>query len=382
MSDLDADPSLAGLVEAAAQAVQDDHRDKRQRTDDFNHIPSEDMAADTVTADGLPNNDQHNGDELNDAPLDDGPPNGTAGSDGSQSSASHHTDSPNTAVLFREVGENARGSRPPMARMFQTLELVPENFLKMQNDAKSYMLDTNYLDRRDVIGEKRQHGGQDLARIRLFNHTEAYLKAGAGERYFGHHAVTPGYVRTMFWPEDSAEIIRQMMPLLRKMVSNERQRVYAAETRKEKARRAALEREPPMPALDIPATTASTATNATVSPAAIGHMPPSTQIMVNMVRFDERGEFKRLMPRFNIDPDVCTSVAAVVNEVKSKLVEPATTQAHPEMAQINLDASCTIKAWTQEGLVDVETDADWLVALLTAEGTEWMDGEVRVLIVV
>ena len=173
------------------------------------------------------------------------------------------------------------------------------------------------------------------------------------------------------------------MPLMRKMVTNERQRVYAAESRKEKARIAELNQLPPMPTMSM--ATVDPAMDAIVSPAGVGDMPtmtPSTQIMVNIVRFDERGEFKRLMPRFNINPDLCTSVAGVVNEVKSKINDPATTQAYPEMLEVNLDVRCTIKAWTQDGLVDIETDADWLVALLTAEGTEWMDGEVRILVVV
>lgn len=373
------DPSLNDLVQAAAQAVQDDHRDKRARTDDFNHEPAEEIPVEALPAGALPNDDLPTDD-----PPNGNPPTNTAASDGGRSSDSLPTNSPNTAVLFREAGPNARKySRPPIAKMFQSLELVPENFLKLQNDAKAWILDPAHPERRDIIGEKRMTGGQDLARIRLWSVVEKYLKEGAGEHYFGHAAVTPGFVRTIFWPEDSAELTRQMMPLMRKMVTNERQRVYAAESRKEKARIAELNHMPPMPTMSM--TTVDPAMHAMVSPAGVGDMPtmpPSTQIMTNIVRFDERGEFKRMMPRFNINPDVCTSVAGVVNEIKSKINEPATTQNYPEMLQVNLDVRCNIKVWTQDGLTGIETDADWLVALLTAEGTEWMDGEVRILVIV
>ena len=55
-----------------------------------------------------------------------------------------------------------------------------------------------------------------------------------GETFFGHSAEprTPDApIRTFFWPEDRGRIIKVLMPLLRKMVTNERQRIYAAETR-------------------------------------------------------------------------------------------------------------------------------------------------------
>lgn len=379
MSDLfETDQTLAGLVEAAAQAVEDGHRDKRQRTDDFGPMSGEE-SVDNLPDDGAQEDDQHGDEALNNEQQNEDPPNGEASND-SQSSDSHHTDSPNTAVLFREVGENARKySRPPMAIMFQNLELVPENFLKLQNDAKTYMLDPAHTDRRDVIGERRQHGGQDLARIRLFNITEAYLNGGAGERFFGHSAITPGYVRTLFWPENSPEIIRQMMPLLRKLVSNERQRLYAAENRKEKARKAELYTLPDPPVPEPPPTIDLTSP---VRPRFydLPDLPDSTRLIVNIVRIDERGEFKRLVPRFGLNPDICTSVAAMFHEITIKLAEMRPT--HPVLLDVNLTVRCAIKAWTQDGLVDIETDADWLVALLTAEGTEWMDGEVRILVIV
>jgi hypothetical protein len=56
---------------------------------------------------------------------------------------------------------------------------------------------------------------------------------GNGPRFFGEHVVNEGMPpRTYIWPRDQQKIISLVIPLLRRMVTNERQRQYAVETRR------------------------------------------------------------------------------------------------------------------------------------------------------
>ena len=141
------------------------------------------------------------------------------------------------AVLFREPSiKSKKYSRPPLGKVYASLELAPESFLKLQSAGKDFMLDPDHPERRDVVGHRRHSGGTDVAKLKLWNCVEEFLKdAGNGERFFapGAGQGIPGAPeRTMFWPEDAQRIIKSCMPLMRKMVTNERQRLYASETRK------------------------------------------------------------------------------------------------------------------------------------------------------
>lgn len=147
------------------------------------------------------------------------------------------------AVLFREPSEKSKKySRPPLGKVFASLELEPEQFLQLQSTAKSWMLNDEHPNRRDVVGQKRnQNNNNDAAKLRLYSCVEAFLEDNNnGETFFGHSAAssTPNVPsRTFFWPEHRARVIKALMPLLRKMVTNERQRLYAAETRKQDAKK-------------------------------------------------------------------------------------------------------------------------------------------------
>lgn len=136
------------------------------------------------------------------------------------------------AALFRQPSSNKKHTRPPMSKMFTSLEMSPENFLQLQSSAKNYMLDENYPERQDCVGQ-RGKGDSELVKLRLWNCVRHFLEAeGNGERYFGEHVVNTEGARTHVWPRDQHRIIALMIPLLRRMVTNERQRQYAIETRK------------------------------------------------------------------------------------------------------------------------------------------------------
>ncbi|KAL5336748.1 hypothetical protein BJX70DRAFT_268485 [Aspergillus crustosus] len=137
------------------------------------------------------------------------------------------------AALFRQTSTNKKYTRPPMSKMFTSLELSPENFLHLQAAAKGYMLDDRHPERRDCVGQ-RGKGDTEMVKLRLWNCVRHFLEVeGNGPRFFGEHVVNESMPpRTYVWPRDQQKIISLVIPLLRRMVTNERQRQYAVETRK------------------------------------------------------------------------------------------------------------------------------------------------------
>lgn len=137
------------------------------------------------------------------------------------------------AALFRQPSNNKKYTRPPMSKMFSSLELSPENFLHLQAAAKSFMLDDRHPERRECVGQ-RGKGDTEMVKLRLWNCVRHFLEVeGNGERFFGEHVVNEGMgPRLHVWPRDQQKIISLVIPLLRRMVTNERQRQYAIETRK------------------------------------------------------------------------------------------------------------------------------------------------------
>lgn len=137
------------------------------------------------------------------------------------------------AALFRQPSSNKKYTRPPMSKLFASLELSPENFLHLQAAAKGFMLDDEHPERRDCVGQ-RGKGDTEMVKLRLWNCVRQFLDdEGNGERFFGENVVNEGMgPRTYIWPRDQQKIISLVIPLLRRMVTNERQRQYAIETRK------------------------------------------------------------------------------------------------------------------------------------------------------
>ncbi|KAL1613027.1 hypothetical protein SLS60_001259 [Paraconiothyrium brasiliense] len=159
-------------------------------------------------------------------------------------------------ALFRRPSEKLprKYTRLPMSKLFMSLQLSPESFLRLQAEAKSYMLDSAHPERQSCVGN-RGKGDTDMVRLRLFNCVRDFLDGGAGERFFGEgaannrqaggdshelaRALGEDQVEThtdLVWPRDGNKLISLVTPLLRRMVTNERQRVYAIETRKGGAR--------------------------------------------------------------------------------------------------------------------------------------------------
>lgn len=262
------------------------------------------------------------------------------------------------AVLFREPSAKSRKySRPPLGKVYSSLELAPEIFLKLQTACKDFMLDPSHPDRLEVVGHRRHSGGTDVAKLKLYNCVEEFLNT-EGERYFGRGVgehIPGAPPRTMYWPEDAQKIIKFCMPLMRKMVTNERQRLYAATTRSTKKDETITEED------HIEAVEENVMIEEEVKKNSIyGNLT----ILVSLVGKDG----KRLLPRFSLTPDGASSLATLRSEVKKRM-----------KGKTDVDGG-NVKVWLVDGLVPVQDDGQWMVSLLDAASIEWMDGEVRVLI--
>lgn len=142
-------------------------------------------------------------------------------------------------ALFRPppASPPKKSTRPPISTLYHSLRLPPESFLSLQTLAKTYMLSPLHPERRDCVGT-RGAGDAEMVRLRLYRCVEAFLEGdgGVGERFFGQSAGVPG--EGWDWPREREEIIRVMTPLLRRVVTNERQRVYAIDSRAKPKERA------------------------------------------------------------------------------------------------------------------------------------------------
>ncbi|KAL2444223.1 hypothetical protein ABEF95_015972 [Exophiala dermatitidis] len=306
------------------------------------------------------------------------------------------------SVLFREPSSKSRKySRPPLGKVFASLELAPENFLRLQTAAKAFMLDEAHPERRDVVGHKKVTGGTDVAKLKLWNCVEEFLAVhGYGEKYFGPGAgegIPGAPPRTLIWPQDSQTIIKLMMPLMRKMVTNERQRVYAAATRRQSSNKDNKDDQslPQTPAddslashVDTHETPLTTNGRQTTSPDPV-EQPPSTVsvsepqpttafkqsiiLYVNVVS-NTGGALRRVIPRFTLTPEAAPSLSTLVAEVEKKYKKP-----HQDNGPDSVPRP-VVKVWLPDGLVTVTEDGEWMVALLSAGVVDWMDGEVRVLV--
>ena len=138
-----------------------------------------------------------------------------------------------SALFRRTTNSSKKYTRPPMSKLFTSLELSPEGFLQLQAAAKAYMLDESYPDRKETVGQ-RGKGDSELVKLRLWTCVKDFLESeGNGKRFFGRNVPgDDGFSRTMFWPTHKNDIITAVTPLLRRMVTNERQRQYAVETRR------------------------------------------------------------------------------------------------------------------------------------------------------
>ena len=324
---------------------------------------------------------------------------------------------PSANALFRRPSiSNKKYTRPPMHKLYTSLELSADNFLQLQCAAKHYMLDESHPERRDTVGQ-RGKGDSELVKLRLWNCVKEFLdREGNGDRFFGPHVPgEEGQARTMFWPLHKNNLISAITPLLRRMVTNERQRQYAVQIRKpdtaneigsdEKPKQHSLppsqidqqDDRPPegtrrvdvgphdvsnnMSANDVTnqqAMVVSTNTSGAhddLGDALQSDFPfvasESGSLEVNMTRYlglhvSVLTEGKRLLPRFDIPAANCSNL----NSMLQKIVD----QYHDSSLVL-----AKVKVLLPNGLVEVRDDSEWGAALGMAESLDWMDGELKVI---
>lgn len=300
----------------------------------------------------------------------------------------HSPATQSATALFRSPSASSKKyTRPPMSKLFTSLELGPENFLHLQAAAKAYMLDPDHPERGDCVGQ-RGKGDSELVKVRLWNCAAYFLdKEGHGQAHFGEPVLgDEGQTRSMIWPRDRSRIIGAVIPLLRRMVTNERQRQYAVETRKGgnagNARNQESGSTPHSPThhygdpgmeqpdmgnlytndpLQAPGDHGRL-TPSTHSPVGILHQTNSIRLHVSILR-----DRRRIRPSYEVLAGKCPNLQAIY------------AQATQQYGDTDL-ASATVSVLLPQGLTRVYSDEQWVKALSTVQETEWMDGETKVVI--
>ncbi|KAL3428104.1 hypothetical protein PVAG01_01613 [Phlyctema vagabunda] len=329
------------------------------------------------------------------------------------------------AALFRRPSAASKKyTRPPMSKLFTSLELTPEQFLHLQAAAKSYMLDEQHPERGDCVG-KRERGDNDMIKLKLFGCVKAFLEdEGWGERCFGRDA--PGAAtRKLKYPEMKNKIISLLTPLLRRMVTNERQRLYAIEMRKQSQAKANLMRITPhtqpqfigQPGQFMPSQYSQT--QLSPPPPSQSHsreLTPSQQrtqspvvdlessqnyqpeLDPNFTGYDIEGRSRydkqdaRLT--FREEAFARAEIRYHVNllqhgkKVKSKLkLTEVSCPGFPSLVQYiqnfasdeGLPRPNSIRFLGLNGLVPITSQEDWLAAIAQVRENDWMDGDLRII---
>lgn len=135
------------------------------------------------------------------------------------------------AALFRKpTSASSKYTRPPMSKLFASLEMSPESFIDLQALAKTFMLDPTQPERQDCVGS-RGKSDSDMVKLKLFHCVKDFLDEGdTGNQYFGKDSEGVDR-RDWYWPRDVNKVIAIVTPLMRRMVTNERQRQYAVSSR-------------------------------------------------------------------------------------------------------------------------------------------------------
>jgi len=275
-----------------------------------------------------------------------------------------------------------------MSKLFTSLELSPENFLHLQAAAKAYMLDPDHPERSDCVGQ-RGKGDSELVKMRLWNCVATFLdEEGNGQLHFGKDVPGEGgATRSMNWPQDRSKVIGAVIPLLRRMVTNERQRQYAVETRRGgsagHAKRQRSDSGLPSPeqntvepgVRDQSDVGDMRINNAGYPPGEKGRSTPSARSCIVTTPYNSRLRLRiniiegqqRIRPCFEASAEECPDLEAI----------------HANVLQQYGDAileRVTVSVLLPQGLTGVGSDEDWVRALSVVQATEWMDGETKVIV--
>ncbi|KAH7418182.1 hypothetical protein BKA64DRAFT_190817 [Cadophora sp. MPI-SDFR-AT-0126] len=312
-----------------------------------------------------------------------------------------------TALFRRPSTASKKYTRAPMSKLFTSLELTAEQFLSLQSAAKAYMLDPNHPERGDCVGS-RGRGDTDMVKLKLFACVKSFLEdEGWGARCFTEEIIG-GKLRKLKWPQMKNKIISLVTPLMRRMVTNERQRLYALETRQEKRSKSDPARQghcrkSQTPTSEItlqPEFRRKSVTSNQQSPVdpklndyhytindsyqPNGHAQPdgalkepgpsiqegggeSSVDVVYLVNLMHHG--RRLHPQVTLRPSACPGFVSLLQHIHN-LTGGLSQEQQPS----------SIKVLGPTGLVNVYDEETWRGAIASVLQTEWMDGEVKFVI--
>ncbi|RDW71140.1 hypothetical protein BP6252_07703 [Coleophoma cylindrospora] len=311
------------------------------------------------------------------------------------------------AALFRKpTAASKKYTRPPMSKLFTSLELTPEQFLHLQAAAKAYMLDERHPERGESVGH-RGRGDTDMIKLKLFGCVKAFLdEEGWGERCFGEKS--PGAeTRKLRYPQMKNKIISLITPLLRRMVTNERQRLYALSTRKQnnaarangsKSASPDLQSTPTPKQIQRHDSTSGVPQGSQVrqgSAAPLGQYHP--ELDPELIGYDTAGnpQYKpnaRLsitdMPSDQADVRFHINLLQEGQRIKPKLILtkvtcpglPSLLQHLQKLAGEDANGSSfEVKVLGTSGLISIENQTQWDAAVKQVRETDWMDGDLRVI---
>jgi len=314
------------------------------------------------------------------------------------------------AALFRKTASTtARYTRPPMHKLYADLELSPENFIHLQAQAKSYMLDEEHPHRRACVGG-RGKGDTDMSKLKLFHCVREFLEPELGSLYFGPDSEGAS-LRKWSWPADVNKVIAAVTPLLRRMVTNERQRQYANESRKgNRKKKADGDADPDAsmiteatsgeddvrPSLDSSGMLSTYAGNETTDQQQSGVSAYALLLHIVVVTSNGDLEQQQVIGRFHWPAHTYATFSALRDHVYAAVSTCAMPALRADVADVvSMDKSSESMTTTigpltsiisiaaflpSTGLKRIEDDIDWLAAVDEAKGTAWMDQALRIVV--
>lgn len=91
-------------------------------------------------------------------------------------------------------------------------------------------------------------------------------------------------------------------------------------------------------------------------------------VHINIV---QNGQHKRILPRLDITADQCPDYASLVAKIR---------QYYQQHHQLQYIPTLRLRTLLENGLVPIQNDGEWMVALLAATTVDWMDGELRIVV--
>ncbi|EKD11910.1 hypothetical protein MBM_09933 [Drepanopeziza brunnea f. sp. 'multigermtubi' MB_m1] len=269
-----------------------------------------------------------------------------------------------------------------------SLELTTEAFGLLQAGAKAFMLDPKFPKRSACVGTRGKNETERTG-LDLLTVVDEFLDdEGWGERLFSEGSIgEEGEARKLTWPKMKMKLRSLVIPVVRVAVSNEKARLYGIESRRKQRTsvtsaevtpqpdRARLESVTPAPTrngadvkLDDNHSTVDAKGYELPHSFAVGSPASSNGTHIRyLVNLMQHGH--RLVPEITPAPNTCLGFPSLVEYI-NRLMDTASKEVS------------SIDFLVPTGMVNVKNEEDWKGAIASIEQTEWMNGEVKCVVVV